>query len=76
MEGNSPMRNGLRMAVRVMADNPDTETILRLTKEVEFWKAKAQSAWEIVEDVACGTKLSCERCGEYMPCNCDKYELR
>lgn len=46
--------------------------IRRLEAEVEFWKSKAQSNWDIVETVALGEKLECEVCGKYHPCCCDK----
>jgi hypothetical protein len=30
----------------------------------------AASAWETVEDVACGTRIDCPQCGKLQPCLC------
>lgn len=44
---------------------------VRLKEEIEYWKAKAQANWDILETVATGEKLRCERCQKYHPCRCD-----
>lgn len=54
-----------------IGDNNYSEIIRRLEAEVEFWKAKAQSNWDILEAVATGEKLFCETCKKYHPCGCD-----
>lgn len=33
--------------------------------------APKDDAWEALEDVCCGTRMQCVRCGKDMPCMCE-----
>ncbi len=43
-----------------------------LVSQLTLAETKAEENWQVVEDVALGTKLECEVCKKYHPCLCDK----
>jgi tRNA A-37 threonylcarbamoyl transferase component Bud32 len=42
-----------------------------LRRQRESLEARISDIWETVEDVACGTSLTCPTCNRRMPCNCE-----
>lgn len=54
-------------------DNLRLEAEVKLLwKMVNEYRDKAQQNWDLVETVACGEQLLCEKCKKYHPCECDK----